>query len=48
MKMTTEQPAPTIEVPIKIRRDTVDKLRCEAKRRGMRADELASEIGEIL
>jgi hypothetical protein len=36
---------PTIEVPIKIRRHTVDKLRSEARRRRMRADELVN-LGE--
>lgn len=40
----TQQPAPTVTVPIKIRCHTVDQLKSEARRRGMRADELASEI----
>jgi hypothetical protein len=40
----TEQPAPTISLPIKFPRHTVDKLRSEAQRRGLRADELAAEI----
>jgi hypothetical protein len=40
----TEKPAPTISVPVTIRRHTVDKLRSEARRRGLRADELASAI----
>ena len=35
---------PTISVPIKIKRHTVDALRSEARRRGVRADELASAI----
>jgi hypothetical protein len=39
-----EQPVPAISVPIKIRRHTIDLLRSEARRRRMRADELASEI----
>jgi hypothetical protein len=40
----TEQPAPTVTVPIKIRRHTIDQLRIEARRRRLRADELASQI----
>ena len=44
----TQQPsaAPTIEVPIKIKikRHTIDLLKSEARRRRMRADELASQI----
>ena len=41
-----DQPSapPTITVPIKICRHTVDQLRSEARRRRVRADELASAI----
>jgi hypothetical protein len=38
------EPVPTVTVPIKIKMTQVDKLRSEAKRRGVRADELVSRI----
>ena len=45
--MRPDQPGdrpPTITVPIRIPTHTVDQLRSEARRRGLRADELASAI----
>jgi hypothetical protein len=42
MKPTDVPPAVT--VPIKVRIHQIDRLRSEARRRGVRADELASEI----
>ena len=43
-KPSIDQNAPTISVSIGVKGHTVDKLRSEAKRRGLRADELASVI----
>jgi hypothetical protein len=42
--MTRSSNVPTITVPIAVKQHSVDQLRAEAKRRGMRADELASAI----
>jgi hypothetical protein len=43
--MTDQASAPpTVTVPIKIRQHTIDQRRSEARRRRMRADELASAI----
>jgi hypothetical protein len=43
MKQQSEA-APTVAVPIKIRIYQVDALRAEAKRRGLRADELVEKV----
>ena len=42
--MQQREPVPTISIPIAIPRHSIDKLKHEARRRGVRADELAARI----
>jgi hypothetical protein len=42
--MTQQGEPPTVTVPIEISRHITDQLRSEARRRGLGADELASQI----